>query len=126
MVNWEMEEGEKMTAVVVYGRAQSRNLFITSLLPIKVVFHLNSFSIEGCLPAKVIFYRSSSSIEGRLPLKAVSIEGHLPTNVVFHQRSSSIEGRLPSKVVFHRRSSSASELPLRYPRSESSNMSLVV
>ena len=71
----------------VYGRAQSQNLFITSLLPMKVIFDQNSSSIEGCLTSMVVLYRSSSSIEGCHPLK-----------VVFHRRSSSIKGCLPSKV----------------------------
>ena len=74
-----------------------------------------SSSIKGCLPSKVVFHQRSSSIKGRFPSK-----------VVFHRRSSSIKGCLPSKVVFHWRSSSIPELPPRYPRSESSNMSLVV
>ena len=76
-----------MTATAVYGRAQSQNPFITSLLPMKVIFHQNSSSTEGCLLAKVVFYQGSSSIEGCLPLK-----------VIFHQELSSIEGHLPLKV----------------------------
>ena len=71
--------------------------------------------IKGRLSSKVFFHRTLSSIEGRLPSK-----------FIFHQRSSSIEDRLPSKVLFHQRSSSAPKLPPSYPRSESSNMSLVV
>ena len=67
------------------------------------------------LPSKVVFRQRSSSVKGRPPVK-----------VVLHQRLSSIEGRLPSKGVFHQMSSSAPELPPRYPQSESSKMSLVV
>ena len=105
---------KKVTVTAVYGRAQSQNLFITSLLPMKVIFHQNSFSIEGCLASKVVFYRSLSSSESCLPFK-----------VVFHRRLSSIKGRLPSKDVIHR-SSLSIEGRHNNPscRSESSNYKL--
>ena len=48
----------KMTATAVYGRAQSRNLFVTSLLPIKVTFHQNSSSIKVCLPSKFFVHET--------------------------------------------------------------------
>ena len=59
--------GNEMTTTVVYGRAQSRNLFIKSRLPSKVVFHQRVSSIKGHLPSKVVFHRRSSYIEGILP-----------------------------------------------------------
>ena len=71
--------------------------------------------IEGCLPSKVVFHQRSSSIEG-----------HFLSKVVFHQRLSSFKGYLQYKVFFNLRSHFGFELPLSYPRSESSKMSLVV
>ena len=53
-----------MTATVVYGRAESRNLSDESRLPSKVVVHQRSFSIEGHVPSKIIFHRRSSSTFG--------------------------------------------------------------
>ena len=115
---------KKMTPTAVYRRAQSRNLCIRSRLPMKVVFHQRSSSIEcwlplnvvfnqrmsyikGCLPSEAVFHRSSSSIVGHLPSKVVfywrssSIIGRLPSKIVCNQRLSTIKGRLPSKGVFH-------------------------
>ena len=63
-----------------YRHTKSQNLFIRSSVPMQIVFH-----------------RTSSSIECSLPL-----------NVVFHKRLSSIKCRLPSKFVFCQWSSSFS------------------
>ena len=110
--------------------------FVCCLKVYKKIGHtvavVRASSIEGRLPSNVVFHQMSSSIEGRLPSKVVflprssSIEGCLPSKVVFHRRSSFIKGCLSSKVVFHRRVSSSPELPLNYPKSESSKISLVI
>ena len=98
----------------------------------EVVFHQRLCSINYPLPSKVIFHQRLSSIKDHLQAKVVFhqrsylIKGYLPSKVVFHQRLSSIKDRLPSKVVFYQRSSSTPELTPRYPRSESSNITLVI
>ena len=73
------------------------NTFATQNMPQSGVGSMQG-SNKGSLPLKVVLHRRSSSIEGHLPNK-----GCLPMKVVFPQRASSTKGRLQPKVIFHQR-----------------------